>query len=128
MFLITSMPVGGAETLLVNLMRHMDRRIIRPEVACLKEPGPLGDQIRDEFPLHANLLAGKWDVRVLPRLIQLLRTRDIDAVNTVGGGDKMFWGRLAARACRLPVSGSLTKRCPKSGLTRPRKSLGLCRC
>ncbi len=49
MFIITSMPVGGAETLLVNLMRRMDRRVVRPEVTCLKEPGPLAEQIQDEI-------------------------------------------------------------------------------
>jgi hypothetical protein len=36
-------------------------------------------------------------VRVLWRMIRLMRSRRIDAVVTVGAGDKMFWGRLAAR-------------------------------
>ena len=56
-FVITSMPVGGAETLLVNMMRRVDRKQVRPEVICLKEPGPLGERISGEFPLHANLLS-----------------------------------------------------------------------
>ncbi len=103
MFVITSMPVGGAETLLVNLMRRMDRDLVRPEVVCLKEPGPLGRQISAEFPMHTNLLRGKWDVRVLPRLIRLFHRRRADVVVTVGAGDKMFWGRLAAHAAGVPV-------------------------
>jgi glycosyltransferase involved in cell wall biosynthesis len=40
---------------------------------------------------------------VLPRLISLLRRRKTDALVTVGAGDKMFWGRIAARALNLPV-------------------------
>lgn len=106
MFIITSMPVGGAETLLVNLMRRMDPNLIRPEVVCLKEPGPLGTEIANEFPIHSHLIGGKYDVAVLPRLARLMRKRKADAVITVGAGDKMFWGRLAAKMAGVPVIAS----------------------
>lgn len=105
-FVITSMPVGGAETLLVNMMRKMDSSIIAPEVVCLKEPGPLGEAIADEFPIHSQLIGGKWDLAVVPRLAKLMRNRRADAVITVGAGDKMFWGRLAAYVAGVPVIGS----------------------
>jgi glycosyltransferase involved in cell wall biosynthesis len=42
-------------------------------------------------------------VRIWPRLTRLLRQRKIDAVITVGAGDKMFWGRLAGRRVGVPV-------------------------
>ena len=103
MFVITSMPVGGAETLLVNLINRFDPNRIRPEIACLKEPGPLGEMISDRHVVHHGLLGNKWDVRVLGRLSQLMRDRRTDAVVTVGAGDKMFWGRLAARRAGVPV-------------------------
>lgn len=102
-FLNTSLPVGGAETLLLNLMRRLDRQRIRPQVVCLKEPGPLGEVMQAEFPLHANLIRHRRDVAVLGRLRTLLRDEKIDAVITVGAGDKMFWGRLAARTVGVPV-------------------------
>lgn len=105
-FVITSMPVGGAETLLVNLMRRLDPSRVRSEVVCLKEPGPLGEEIRDEFPLHSGLIGGKYDVAVVARLAKLFRKRNIDAVITVGAGDKMFWGRLAAKLAGVPVVAS----------------------
>ncbi len=103
MFLITSMPVGGAETLLMNLVRGMDRARFQPEICCLKKPGPLGKTLQAEMPVHSGLIQGKYDIRVLPRLWKLLQRRQIDAVITVGAGDKMFWGRLAARLARVPV-------------------------
>ncbi len=103
MFLNTSMPVGGAETLEVNLIRGLDRDRFSPEVCCLKEFGPLGEQLAREVPGHQRLLACKFDVRVLPRLTRLFRQRRIDAVITVGAGDKMFWGRLAAWRAGVPV-------------------------
>lgn len=102
-FVITSMPVGGAETLLVNLIRRLDLTRFEPEVICLKEPGPLGDELSREVPVHSSVGGFKWDVRVLSRLTKLMSKRSYDAVITVGSGDKMFWGRLAARLAHVPV-------------------------
>lgn len=106
MFIITSMNVGGAETLLVELVRRLDRRRFLPELCCLKGPGPLGEMMAKEIPVHHGLLRRKTDIRVLWRLARLLKRRGIDAVVTVGAGDKMFWGRLAARLAGVPVVAS----------------------
>ena len=104
MFVITSMPVGGAETLLVELIRRMDRARFVPELCCLKHFGPLGEVLAREVPAFTGLLAHKYDFAVLWRLTRLLRRRRIDAVVTVGtGGDKMFWGRLAGWLAGVPV-------------------------
>ncbi|HZZ72405.1 MAG TPA: glycosyltransferase [Pirellulales bacterium] len=103
MFLLTSMPVGGAETLLVNLIRGLDRERFVPELCCLKELDCLGAQMAAEIPAFSGYLQGKYDLRVLFRLTSLLRERRIDAVVTVGAGDKMFWGRLAAWRAGVPV-------------------------
>ncbi|MCE5268508.1 MAG: glycosyltransferase [Planctomycetaceae bacterium] len=103
MFVVTSMPVGGAESLLVELIRRMDRERFRTELCCLKQLDRLGEVLARETPVFTNLLAHKHDVRVLWRLVRLMRRRRIDAVVTVGPGDKMFWGRLAARLAGVPV-------------------------
>ena len=103
LFVITSMPVGGAETLLVNLLRKFRPSHILPSIACLKEKGPLGDEIAKDFAVTEHWLRAKWDVRVLPRLANHLRKEKIDALISVGAGDKMFWGRLAARLASVPV-------------------------
>ncbi len=106
MFVITSMPVGGAETLLVELIRRLDRSRFLPELCCLKEPGPLGETLALEIPVHSDLLVRRSDVGVLWRLARLIERQRIDAVVTVGAGDKMFWGRLAARLAGVPVIAS----------------------
>ncbi len=103
MFVITSMHVGGAETLLCNLIRRMDRQRFAPELCCLKERGELGDQLACEILVHHDLLRRKYDLSILPRLARLMRKRRTDVVVTVGAGDKMFWGRLAARTAGVPV-------------------------
>lgn len=104
MFVITCMPVGGAEILLVELIRRMDRTRFAPELCCLKYLGPLGEELAGEIPAHTGLLHHKYDFAVLWRLTRLMRRRRLDAVVTVGtGGDKMFWGRLAASLAGVPV-------------------------
>lgn len=103
LFVITSMPVGGAETLLVNLLRNFRPSHVVPSVACLKEKGPLGEEIEKEFTLTEHWLKSKYDLRVLPTLASHIRNEKIDALISVGAGDKMFWGRLAARIASVPV-------------------------
>ncbi len=104
MFVTTSMPVGGMETLLVELIRRLDRQRFAPELCCLKYLDVLGEELAREIPVHTGILRSKYDLRVLYRLPLLMRRRRIDAVVTVGtGGDKMFWGRLAAFAAGVPV-------------------------
>jgi len=102
-FVITSLPVGGAETLLVNLVRRMNKALVQPHVLCLKDAGELGESVACEVPLKSRLLSSKYDFRILPRLISTFRDQQTDAVITVGAGDKMFWGRLAARIAGVPV-------------------------
>ena len=85
MFVLTSMPVGGAETLLVELIRRLDRGavpagIVLPEGTRTAGRGTGGRNI----PAHAGLLAHKYDVAVLRRLARLMARRRIDAVVTVG--------------------------------------------
>ena len=104
MFVITSMPVGGAETLLTEIIRRIDRERFAPELCCLKRFEPLGEELSREVPSFTGLLSQKYDFAVLWRLTRLMRRRRIDAVVTVGtGGDKMFWGRLAAWLSGVPV-------------------------
>jgi glycosyltransferase involved in cell wall biosynthesis len=103
-FVTTSLPVGGAETLLLNLLRRMDKQCFSPEVICLKEGGELAtDFAREEIPLVANWLRSKWDISIVYRLARYFSRSGTDAVITVGAGDKMFWGRLAAKLAGVPV-------------------------
>lgn len=103
LFMITSMETGGAEVLLLDLMRSLDPARCQPELACLKHLGELGEQVARQFPAHHHLIRHKLDARVVGRLTKLMKARKIDAIVTVGAGDKMFWGRLAARRAGLPV-------------------------
>lgn len=102
MFLITSMPVGGAETLLVSLIHGLDRERFVPLLCCMKQLGPLGEDLAAEIPTFHGMIENKCDFTVIRRLTQLFRQERIDALVTVGAGDKMFWGasRRGWLACR----------------------------
>lgn len=103
MFLLSSMPIGGAETLLVNLVRKMDRERFVPLIGCMKEKGVLGEVLSNEVPVFDRLINHKYDFAVAGRLKTLFIENKIDVLVTVGAGDKMFWGRLGARRARVPV-------------------------
>ncbi len=106
LFVLTSMPVGGAETLLADLVDGIPRNRFEVEIVCLKQPGILGEQLAQKIRLHHSLIRHRWDVGVLFRLWWLFRERSATAVITVGCGDKMFWGRLAAWFAGVPVIAS----------------------
>jgi glycosyltransferase involved in cell wall biosynthesis len=103
MFLLTSMPIGGAETLLVNLIRRLDRTRIEPVIGCMKQKDVLGEVLAAEVPVFEDLIKHKYDVAVATRLRKLLRDQQIDALITIGAGDKMFWGRIGAKLAKTPV-------------------------
>ncbi len=102
-FVLTSLPVGGAEMLLLDLIKGFDRQKIEASVVCLKDPGELGPTFAELVPVHSQLIRSKYDVGVLVRLWRLFRKSQADAVITVGAGDKMFWGRIAAKLAGVPV-------------------------
>lgn len=103
LFVISSLEVGGAETLLVNTFRNFRKTHVIPSVACLKKKGLLGEAIESEFEVSENWISHRFDLRVVPKLTQYIRRQKLDAVITVGAGDKMFWGRLCARLASVPV-------------------------
>ncbi len=102
-FVITSMPIGGAETLLFNLVQRLPSRQVDPMIVCLKDKGELGVRATDFVPVVDRLIHHKYDLGVLTRLRSLFRKHAVDVVVTVGAGDKMFWGRIAARWAKVPV-------------------------
>lgn len=116
MFVATQMATGGQESLAAELIRRLNRARFAPELCCLKRLGPLGEALAAEIPAFSQLLANRFDARVHMRLARLMRRRGIDAVVTVGtGGDRMFWGRLAAWQAGVPVVVSALH---SSGTTR----------
>ncbi|MBO45396.1 MAG: glycosyl transferase family 1 [Planctomycetes bacterium] len=129
LFVLTDLRVGGMERKVAEIVQKMDRTRCRPVVACLKEAGPLAPEVESAgVRVYSRLIAAKWDIRALVRLLRIIRSEGIQVVCTVGdGGDRMFWGRLAARIAGVAgiVSTLHSTRNPSGGriLDRPNRWL-----
>ena len=96
--------VGGAEEMVLNLVRRLPRSHFEPHVCCIHEAGPIGEEIRRTgTPVSVlGLTPGMrqpWAVDGIRRY--LARTRP-DVVHTFLLTASLY-GRLAATFARVPV-------------------------
>ncbi|MBI1303735.1 MAG: glycosyltransferase [Phycisphaera sp.] len=82
--LITTLAVGGAEQMLVKLLRAMDRSEFEPTVVTLVDDGPLREVIRSLGieVLSLDLRRGEVSPRALSRLVRILRATRPDLVQS----------------------------------------------
>jgi glycosyltransferase involved in cell wall biosynthesis len=99
------MGIGGAERLLVELIARLDRSRFEPVLVCLKEPGELAEMLAARgVSVYGHVARHRLDVTLPRRLGAIMRRHRACIVCTVGtGGDRSFWGRLAARWAGVPV-------------------------
>jgi len=88
--------VGGAETALLSLCRHLDRQRFTPVICCLDHRGTLASSF-EKHGIEVEALNRQPGIRsdTLWRLARLMRSRRPDVVHT-HGWPASFWGRLAA--------------------------------
>jgi glycosyltransferase involved in cell wall biosynthesis len=104
LFVVTSLTTGGAEVLLVQILQRLNRDFFQPVVVCLKDPGPLAEGLADwKIPVYSRLLKNKVDLRVFPRLVNIIHKEKVQVLWVHSTGDKMFWGRLAGKIAGVPV-------------------------
>ena len=97
--LITTMPVGGAENLILTTMRLLDPSRFSSILCCIQDKGPLGlEAERAGFKVIAlNRMQRKGhDSQVVSDLVALLRDEHIDIVHCHLYHAALY-GRLAAR-------------------------------
>lgn len=107
--LFVSLPVGGAENLLLSILRRLDPGRFASVVCCISERGELGEQVQAlGFPLvELHLLErGGVDRRIVPALVELIRRENIDLVHS-HLYHANFYGRLAARKAGVPAVASI---------------------
>jgi glycosyltransferase involved in cell wall biosynthesis len=103
MYLAHAFEVGGAEEMVLNLVRHLPDRF-EALVCCIHELGPLGREIEATGAQITVLglspgLRRPWDVA---RLRRVLRERQPDVVHTFLLTASVY-GRLAAMLARVPI-------------------------
>jgi len=103
LYVIWSLQTGGAERVVADLARGLDRRRFRAMVCCLNFKGRLAEELeKDGIPVFALDKKPKLDLGVLWKLVRLMRREKVDVVHT-HLWTSSFWGRLAARLAGVPV-------------------------
>lgn len=101
--IITSLNFGGAERLLLDLARHLDKERFEVKVATVVGSGPLQDEFaKAGVSVKVFEKKSKMGFRVIWQIAKYLRAEKPDIVHAhLFGGDT--WGRLAAILARVPV-------------------------
>jgi len=103
--LITKLPIGGAERVLLNTVRNLDSRKFNSVVCCIMEEGELANEVKQlNVPLITlNLMAKKgWDKQVVPALCKIIKEKNIDLIHSHLYHANQY-GRIAANKLNLPV-------------------------
>lgn len=104
-FVANRLEPGGAERMLVSLIRRLPAAGIEPIVYCFKDAGPLAAECASAgIKVHDELLRFKTDFAVIGRLRAMIKAERIDAlVVSQSGGDRMFWTTIVGKLTRTPV-------------------------
>jgi len=114
--LLPALPAHGAEQLLLDIVRKMDRERFSLSVCLISERGPLvGEFEALGIPVTFIPKKGRKDLSVVFRLASFWREKKFDIVHThLFTAD--LWGRLAGLLSRVPiVSTSHTTSDPNIG-------------
>lgn len=102
--IVSTLAVGGAEQLLLDLLRNLDPAWFQPAVYFFKSPGPLGlDLLKLGLPCRTNLVRSRFDPGGVLRLARLLSASPADALLLINHRDTLLYGIPAARLARIPM-------------------------
>ena len=107
--LFITLPMGGAENLLLSVLGRLDPERFASTVCCIGERGMLGERVMAMgVPLvELNLLRkGGVDRAIVPALAELIRRERIDLIHS-HLYHANFYGRLAARKAGIPAVASV---------------------
>ena len=103
MHVIEDLENGGAERILINLVRGLNREKFRPLVCCLTAEGQMAAELHESgIPVLTMHKSAKVDLGHVLRLRNLMREEKVDIVHTHVFTANL-WGRLAAIAAGVPV-------------------------
>lgn len=95
---VSLLTIGGAEQLLLELLRHINRERFDLHIIFLREPGLLGKEILQlGFPVTRGVIHSKFDLAGVFRLAKLLKESQREVVFLINHLNTLFFGVLAAR-------------------------------
>lgn len=115
--LFVSLPVGGAENLLLSVLQRLDADRFRSVVCCIGDKGIIGKRVEElGIPVIelGKLRRGGWDGSVVEDLLRVIGEQGIALLHS-HLYHANFYGRLAARRAGIPCIASIhnTYTCPK---------------
>ncbi len=103
LYIIEELELGGAERVVSDLARSLDRSRFNVKVCCLREKGVFAPELeKDNIEIIALHKKPGLDISIISKVIRLIKDHDIHVVHThlwVAN----FWGRLAAIMAGVPV-------------------------
>lgn len=107
--LITRLPIGGAERMLLGVLRNLDPSRFESIVCCIQDRGELAEEVETlGIPVHALGLMelGGFDRRVVPALRHLIREQKVGLIHSHLYHANLY-GRLAAWREGIPIIASV---------------------
>jgi glycosyltransferase involved in cell wall biosynthesis len=107
--LITRLPIGGAERMLLGVLRNLDATRFDSIVCCIQDRGELADEVESlGIPVRALGLMqrGGFDQRVIPALRHLIREQKVELLHSHLYHANLY-GRLAAWRAGIPIIASV---------------------
>lgn len=102
--IISSLTIGGAEQLLLDLLGHMRRDRFIIKIYFLRQPGLLGAEIiKLGFSVRTDIISSRFDPVGLFRMVRMLKADAIEAVLLINHLNTLFFGMLGARLAKVPV-------------------------
>ncbi len=96
--IVSRLTIGGAEQLLLELLRNIDRERFAPKLFFLREPGLLGTEFLEMgFPVSTGIIRAKFDLSGVWRLQRQLKDFQTDVVFLINHLNTLFFGVLAAK-------------------------------
>ena len=102
---LTRLPVGGVENMLLKVVQGYDPERFRVSICCIKEGGEIADELKKlgytVFVLDRMKGRG-FDLGALKALYQLIRKKGVDILRTHQYHANLY-GRIAGILARVPV-------------------------
>lgn len=109
LYLIVTLPVGGAEEHLLSLVRNLDHERFSPLVCCIGKSGPIGKEIENtggRVIELGKLERGGYDGKIVSLLVDTIRRERVGLIHS-HLYHANFYGRLAASRAGVPVVCSI---------------------
>ncbi len=101
---VSHLTIGGAEQLLLELLRHIDRQRFDLYIVFLREPGILGKEVLQlGFPVSTGIIRSRFDLPGVFKLTKLLKNYQTDVVFLINHLNTLFFGVLAGKLAGVPT-------------------------